>query len=65
MPVQCGLWQQRRRECAGDGRLAESGLADEKVCVRQSLGGNLRSQLIQGSRVSGDAGERIGHDSED
>jgi hypothetical protein len=32
--------------------------------MRQSLGGDLRSELIQGSGVSGNAGERIGHDSE-
>jgi hypothetical protein len=46
MPVQSRLREQSSREGAGDGRLPEARLADEKVCMRQPLGRDLRSELI-------------------
>jgi hypothetical protein len=44
--------------------VAEAGLAHEQVRMGESLGLDLRSELIQGSRVPDDAGKRISHDSE-
>ncbi len=62
VPVQSRLGQQSRGQGAGGGRLAEAGLADKQVCVRKSLGVDLRSELIQRPRVPGDAGKRILHE---
>jgi len=53
--------QQRGGKCAGCGRLAEPGLTNEEVRVSETPGLELRSELIERSRVPRDAGKGIGH----
>jgi hypothetical protein len=64
MAVQLGFRQQGGGERSSRRRLAQAGLADEQVGMRETAGLELRSELVQGPRVSGDAGEGIPHESE-